>query len=36
LRAEEKDLDGADLARETERQRKSELEKEDAEKLPEL
>jgi hypothetical protein len=36
MRAEEKDLDGADLARETERQRESELEKDDAEQLPEL
>jgi hypothetical protein len=36
LRAEDKDLDGAELARETERQRKSELEKEDEQKLPEL
>jgi hypothetical protein len=36
LRAEEKDLDGADLARETERQRESELEKEDEAELPEL
>ena len=36
MRAEEKDLDGADLARETERQRESELEKADEQELPEL
>ena len=36
MRAEDKDLDGADLARETERQRESELERADEQELPEL
>ena len=36
MRAEEKDLDGADLARETERQRESDLEQQKADELPEL
>jgi hypothetical protein len=36
LRAEDKEVDGLDLERETERQRDSELEKQDDEELPEL
>ena len=36
MRAEDKEVDGLDLERETERQRDSELEKEDEQELPEL